>query len=288
MKIVAFTIIKNAVKQQYPIDLVIKQHKNLFNKHIIGIPRELQDDGTRELVSKATKECGQNVGLFDLDWPGETAWSEESLDKTLQQQIIDYIEEKEHANWIIKIDADEFYHENDFDQLLDMLRFTIDAKDLSIVSTSYRQYMGTPMYHVWDPTIRVRHIFKPGKAKFSGNDAMQIDPVSNMHSLSMSDIILHHIGYLKPTELITTRIKEHFTLNKSMYKLPNLSVLEGYKFSFPTHKNNCKLWPIAIRTILDGTPNEIEYFKHSLEDVPLEIRENMNRFSFYDPFKKAD
>lgn len=286
MRIAGFTIIKNANKFSYPIAEVIEQHKDFFDMHFIGVPMEDQDDdGTRQLVEETAKRVGQEVIMVDLDWPSkDTAWTEESLDKTLQDVLIETIElGMEQGNpqfdWIVKIDADEFYDDDSIQELKEMMEIMAGSSN-TCIAHNYKQYMGSLDYTVWDPTEFVCHIFQPYKAKFSGNDAMQFRPTEG-EIVYLESIYLHHIGYVKDPDLITTRIREHLVLNESMYPdaVHNNEKWRDYEFRFPANVPGAKLWPIGI----SDQPNETEYTPVDPSTLPSVLRNKKDAFNFYQP-----
>jgi len=292
--IIGFTIIKNALKEHYPIDLVIKQHKDLFDLHYIGVPLKDQDeDGTRALVERVASECGQNIELMELDWPGGGAWSQESLDKILQQKIVEEIDSKFTRNdWVIKIDADEFYHEDDFPLLKEIIDISLieGAANWNSIVTGYLQFCGSLENTIFDPTQQVFHIFRNQTgARFVGNDAMAIMPHKNpIHTVT--PLKLHHIGYVKSRERISTRIKEHMVLNGSVYQkaygLTKEQVDEkvsNYEFEFPAHRKGAKLWPLGIAVLFGGAENFTEYKPFNPDLLPRELLKEKDNMRFFTP-----
>lgn len=280
-KIIGFSIAKNVVREKYPIELVIEQHKDLFDEHWIGVPREDQDeDGTREHILAAATNCGQTVVLYELNWPGEGAWTEESLDRTHQQEMLDYMQENFDENtWFIKIDADEFYWEGDFELIKDTIDVCHEDGYINTIWTNYLQFVGSVEYFVDDPTHQVFHIFRNKKGvRFGGNDAMILVAEGEMYPLD--EVYLHHIGYVKDADRITTRIREHIVLNQSMY--PDTKIPKDWKFEFPVHKKGAKLWPLGI-AVLRGAPNEVEYTKKDYGTMPQVLFNHMEKLRFFIP-----
>ena len=278
--VIGFSIAKNCIREGYPIDLVIKQHTGLFDMHIVGVPRGEQDeDGTGQLVARTAAECGQALTTLFLDWPGEGAWTEESLDKTHQQKILDHIEATYDDDvWVIKIDADEFYHEQDFADIREAIEICHDG-GIDSIWTGYKQFMGSLNYTVWDPTTQVFHIFRNKRGvQFGGNDAMIL--VAGKDPYPLDEVTLNHIGYVKPARKINTRIHEHLILNESMY--PGIKVPEDWNFTFPRHVEGKRLWPLGIAEI-KGQPNEAEYFTVDPRDLPKELREQSDEMMFHNP-----
>jgi len=313
MQIAGLTIAKNCNKFKYPIAECIEQHKAFFNYHIIGVPFNEQDNDdtiktifnvchnlnlTCEYIDDISEitninQCSTlkyiftnlenipNVILYPLDWPGQnTAWSQESLDKILQQHILDNINwTQNEIDWIVKIDVDEFYSNDDIEFLKEIMEIYLDS-DINAIAHNYSQYVGSLRYTVYDPTTYVCHIFKPGKAIFAGNDAMQFKVTEGSVNY-IDNIYLFHIGYCKDPDLITTRIKEHLVLNSSMYPnaIKQAKKWKDYKFEFPKHKKGAKLWPIGI----SDAPNETEYKKADINKLPLVLLKKIEEFNFYVP-----
>lgn len=285
--IIGFTLAKNAVAEEYPIDLCILQHTHLFDIHYIGVPRPDQDeDDTQGLVRQMAAVCEQSVVVIELDWPGDGAWTEESLDKKLQTKMLEIIQINHSlSDWIIKIDADEFYSENDFNQIrmyMDIAESTWGTEsEICNLSTGYLQFFGSLMYTVKDPTEVVWHIFKNNRTvRFLGNDAMIL--MADGDSLNIDNCKLHHIGYVKPADKITKKIKEHLILNASVY---NVRLSDDWEFKWPRHKKGAYQWPIGLGPILHKEENAIEYCYYDKDKLPFALRDRIAKFTFCWPLE---
>lgn len=277
-----YSLAKNCLREQYPIDLCIKQHKDLFDTHYFGVPFEHQDtDGTVDAIRKAARECGQNVQILRYDWGGDGAWTKESLDKIIQREMLQTITNRHGTNvdWIIKCDVDEMYHEKDFPKLKEFFEVFSEDDSITSIQTNYLQFCGSLAHTIKDPTDRVWHVFRGDSAPYYwGNDAMIIR-TSKGQGMYLEDVFLHHVGYCKPTSLLTTKIREHIILNSSVYgsSIDSYQILK-YNFEFPKHVPGKYLWPLGIAP-LRGAPNECEYFPFNADDLPQELKKNLERFN---------
>src|SRR5690606_30266577 len=250
-----------------------------------GVPYAEQDtDRTVELIKDTARLCGQKIVIQRYNWPGDGAWTQESLDKIIQAKLLKEIidRHKSKFTWIVKIDCDEFLHEDDFSHLKMMTGAFSEEETVSpttAIVTNYRQYCGSLSWRIDDPTEKVYHIFRSdAEPYFAGNDAMILKTRIGQE-IWLDDIYLHHVGYCKNPELLTTKIKEHVVLNSSVY--PDLSPekLKNYHFEFPKNVAGKRLWPLGIASFR-GQENECEYFPVEKSEVPKFLIENEERFKF--------
>jgi hypothetical protein len=280
--IIGFTIIKNAIAQQYPIELVMLQHQDLFDMHIIGVAKE-NDDETVQLIHDTATKCRNVINIINLDWPGDGAWTEESLDKTLQSHIVDYIDHTHGPDdWVIKIDADEFYHEKDFDEIKRMIEICA-ATGTTNISTNYLQFCGSLEYTIWDPTSQVFHIYRnKSGVQWAGNDAMILK--TEEPPLYLEEVYLHHIGYVKDPSLINVRLQEHLVLNET--PMSSLGIkpgdMDSFEFTWPKHVEGARLWPMGI-AVANGVDNEVEYQFFGEDNLPLELFKKANKMTWFKP-----
>ena len=286
-KLFGITLCKNLNKYDFPLEMNLLQHKDLFDHRIFIVPREDQDlDQTAKTIVDICAQNNISSELFRVDWPTEKGFQEESIDKTLQQKAIQYIEEKywddeDNDVWVIKHDADEFIHEKDFGTIHEYIE-NFNNTDITLVGFNYRQFLGSLEYTVSDPTTCTYHLYKVGyAAKFPGNDAMNVETMGD--SVYIEDIYINHIGYVKNKQQLTTKIQEHFILNESVYSDIDGEKLSQFQFEFPLHKQGASmLWPLAFAVIY-GRKNETEYIKIPDEELPKQFILNKNKYKFYMP-----
>lgn len=282
--LVGFSLCKNLNKYQYPIDLCIEQHKDLVDQHWFIVPKQSQDtDGTIKTIQETCNRLGIKPGFFTVDWPGESGFGEESIDKILQQRFIDEICPAFDTNdFFIKLDIDEFIHEKDFRQIKDTIKI-LEGTDITSISLNYLQFLGSVEFTCFDPTTRTTHIFRnSSNVHFAGSDAMNI--TTNGDDLYLEEVFIFHTGYVKSKELLSLKLREHFTLNQSVYKDVSNQFTDPNRitFEFPKHQKSAKLWPLGI-AVLRGQENSIEYRKFDTEKLPLVLKTNVEKLRFYLP-----
>lgn len=278
--IIGFSLAKLVNRNDYPIDINILQHRNLFDMHYFGVPKKDQDeDGTAQSIIDAGEKYNQNIKIVELDWPDKNVWTEESLDAKLQTQLIQHIEQSfTDKDWVIKIDLDELYHEKDFAYIQECIE-TCNRIGIDNITHGYYQFFGSLRNRVKDPTQVVSHIFKNGSFhSWGGNDAMIIR-TQNGIPYPMPTVKLHHIGYCRSAEKLTEKLHEHIRLNKSVY--PDIK-LENYQWTWPSNVPGAYLWPQGI-AVLRGAKNEVEYIPHDIETLPFTLKDNLERFDFHLP-----
>lgn len=269
MKIYGLTIIKNAISQNYPIAEVMLQHQGLFDVHIIGVASENNDE-TRQLVENTAWKCENEIVIKEIEWPNkDVAWTEESLDKKLEVQLEKFIPENE---WIIKVDADEALHEKDFAEIKE-LATAFYTSDVDVIAFNYLPFIGSLATAYKDSCHYAARMWKNGKGYYGHNDAMTIVP-NKMGTVHWVDhIYLYHFGYLKSKDLLTQKLKEHYTLNKSVLRPIDAEQIE---WKWPDHV----VGAVKSEVLFD----KVEYIPVKLGDIPKEFRDNKDKFNFYIPW----
>jgi hypothetical protein len=284
--LIGFTLCKNANKYQYPIELCIEQHKDLLTEHWFIVPKKDQDtDGTVNTIVQACYRNDVTWKIFEVDWPGDEGFGQESIDKIQQQRFIDEIcpNYPDHV-WFIKLDADEFLHEKDFPTIINLIK-EINDTGITSIAINYIQFLGSVEYTCFDPTERTTHLFKNSSgAFFPGNDAMNI--FTSGDEIYLEDVFVHHIGYVKSEDQLSIKLREHFLLNESVYKdvSENFKSKDNIRFKFPRNQKSAKLWPLGI-AVLRGIENAIEYRKFNTDKLPLSLRQNIEKLRFHLPME---
>ena len=109
MKISIYTYLRNGLFLDYHAVQMLKHHLPLADEIIVN--EGFSDDGTYEAI----KDIDPKVRIFRRHWddvpPGETWWG----------VLSDEAREKCTGDWCIKLDADEFIPEWEFDRIRQML-----------------------------------------------------------------------------------------------------------------------------------------------------------------------
>lgn len=281
---IGITLCKNMNKYKFPIVANIEQHVGLFKDgRIFVVPLPGQDvDHTIATIEEACKKFNQEYSLLHVDWPTEEGFHIESIDKILQQKAIDLIEKDcSPTQWVIKHDADEFISERDFEKLFETVKLVSDT-DITLIGMRYRQFVGSCRNTVWDPTTETYHVYRVGSgAHFPGNDAMNVKTMGE--SIILDDVYVNHFGYVKSHELLNTKVREHVTLNKSVYSNRFTDEqLTSFKWEFPLNVKGKRLWPLGIGP-LSGQPNEAEYFPFDISQLPYVLRRDLFMYDYYVP-----
>lgn len=287
--LIGISLAKNVIKYEYPIEENILQHYGFYDKWFIIVPKKDQDtDGTIDLISSIREKNGfDNIVLANIDWPTEESFYTESIDKILQQKVIDILRPRFSNNiWFHKHDIDEFLSFADQSAILNLIHvFGYDDEvkndDITSMSTKWTQLIKSYKYYCWDPTNEKHHFVRNvGNISFRGNDAS--DLFTDVGVSLPTEVITYHTGYVKSEEQLTTKVKEHINLNRSIYgsQIEHLEdKLKDWKFSFPAANFGARCWPLGIAD-LKGQPNELEYFLQDIDNLPEIILENKDKFDF--------
>lgn len=218
MKLSAFTLIKNAVKFDYPIIESINSVINEVDEYIINIGL-IDEDGTEDLI---VQHFGHNtkVRLIYSDWETKeqgTAFFSNQTNKSLDVAT---------GDWCIYLQADECFHEED----LPKIRKAIESAELQGkqgIICDYLHFEKNPRtirktysdgFDAYDSEIR---ILKNNGNLVSFGDAQSFcfmddlmdprGPQPAMHRkdrLYKSDIKIYHYGYLKDPKKLYQKKKE--------------------------------------------------------------------------------
>lgn len=198
MKLSAFTIVKNAIKLDYPIIESIKSLEPFVDEYVINIG--VSEDETRKLIHD---NFGNNPKfiLFDSEWEGKEqgmAFFRNQTNKAL---------EKCSGDWCFYLQADECVHEDEMKEL----RLQIEVADLSQRKAIVFNFLHFEMdykhtkktysegFDAYEHEIR---LIKSGFGIKSCGDAMgfaigNIDIKSMPQILHMSQFHIFHYGYVK-------------------------------------------------------------------------------------------
>lgn len=231
-KISVYTIIKNAIKFDYPIIEAIQSILPIADEVIINLGDS--EDGTKGLVHKCF-DGFEKVKIFDRVWAGK--------DKGTQFL-------REESNWakdqcknevVMYIQADEIYSEEDHEKILDAAKTLYERKDLAGALFKWRHFDGD--FGSLNPDSypeEVRLIRKDlcesiGDAQSMGLIPAQKNNVRAFKELLLdTDVRVFHIGWVREPKKMLGKLKDF----DGYYHDENW-IKETYKDEASKHPNEC-------------------------------------------------
>jgi len=195
MKVVGFTIIKNAILYDYPVVEAIQSVLPLCDDFVVSVGKS--DDATLELIRGLGNP---KIRIMETEWD----LSKREGGEVLALETNKVINEMGKAfDWAFYIQADEVLHEQHIDAVREAM---LQHRHHSLVDGllfRYLHFYGSYDYigtssRWYSREIRV---FKPGRGVYSFRDAQGFRKANNeMLWVKEIDACIHHYGWVKAPE----------------------------------------------------------------------------------------
>lgn len=205
MKVSGFTIIRNAVKNDYPVVEAITSVLPICDEFVVAVGKS--DDATYELIKNIPSDKIRII---------ETVW-----DDTLREGGRTFALETDKAyqaispdtEWCFYIQADEVLHEKYYDTVCDaMIRFK-DDKSIDGLLFNYKHFYGSYDYvgESWQWYRREIRIIRNNKNIFSYKDAQGFrkKPSAKLN-VKLIDAYIYHYGWVKDPRLMQKKINNWY------------------------------------------------------------------------------
>ena len=205
VKLSAFTIIKNAVKFDYPLIESIKSVLPIVDEYVInaGIPDE---DGTIDLLKREFAN-EKKVKIFTSIWEGK------------EQGIKFFTSQTNKAKdackneWCLYVQADEVYHEGDYNKIKQLINKYDDNPEIAGFSFNFLHLYGN--YHTISDgaykkefrLIRKNRVISVGDAYTFGLKESGIPLVNFGNMYIPSDVRVFHYGWVRQAEKMLLKVK---------------------------------------------------------------------------------
>lgn len=193
MKVVGFTIIKNAIQYDYPVVESIQSVLPLCDVFVVSVGKS--DDATLALIQGLNHP---KIRIMETEWD----LSKREGGAVLAIETNKAIAELGHAfDWAFYIQADEVLHEQHLHAVQEAMQQ--HRRDAQVDGLLFRyvhfygsyDYIGTSS-RWYSHEIRV---FKPGRGVYSFRDAQGFRKGNNeMLQVKEIDACMHHYGWVKP------------------------------------------------------------------------------------------
>lgn len=226
MKVSGFTIVRNAIKYDYPVVESIRSILPLCDEVIVAVGNS--DDGTRELV---TSIGSPKIRIIDTVW-------DESLRKGGEVLAVEtnkaYDAVSPESTWAIYIQADEVLHEDGYERLMNCMKgYQSDPKVEGLV-LKYLHFYGSYDF-IADSRKWYRkevRIIRNDKKIRSYKDAQGFRKEGKKLNVRLTGATVCHYGWVKPPEFIRSKLQYFHTLwHDEQWMEKNKARLESFDYS---------------------------------------------------------
>ena len=194
MVVSGFTIVRNAIRYDYPVVESILSVLPLVDEFIVLVGNS--DDGTRELIESIWSE---KIKIFDSIWDDSLREGGRVLavETDKAQQLI-----RKDADWAIYIQADELMHQDDFPAIKDAMTKWLNSKEVDGLLFDYTHFYGDYQF-VADSRKWYRNeirIIRPHTGIQSWKDAQGFRKQGQKLKVKKANARIFHYGWVKPPE----------------------------------------------------------------------------------------
>jgi len=226
MKVSGFTIIRNAIKNDYPVIEAITSVLPVCDEFIVAVGKS--EDATYDLIRQIPSD---KIRIIETVWDdtlreGGRTFALET-DKAFQAVSPD-------SDWCFYIQADEVLHEKYLDTVRDaMIRFKGD-KQVEGLLFNYKHFWGSYDYvgESWQWYRREIRIIRNNKDIFSYKDAQGFRKKPNQKlNVKLINATIYHYGWVKDPRLMQTKMKNWYKFYKDESWI-NSNVIDDNEYDY--------------------------------------------------------
>ncbi len=271
MKVSGFTIIRNAIKNDYPVIEAITSVLPVCDEFIVAIGKS--EDATYDLIKKIPSD---KLRIIETVWDdtlreGGRTFALET-DKALQAV-------SPESDWCFYIQADEVLHEKYHDTVREaMIRFK-DDKMVDGLLFSYRHFWGSYDYvgESWQWYRREIRIIRNNKDIFSYKDAQGFRKKPNQKlNVKLINATMYHYGWVKDPRLMQSKMKNWYRFYKDESWINN-NVVEDNEYDY-SRINSLELF--------EGTHPEVMMARIARKNWKFDHDISMRRYSKKEKIKR--
>ena len=202
MLVSGFTIVRNAVRYDYPVVESIRSLLPLVNEMVVAVGDS--DDGTRERVLSIGSS---KIRIIDTVW-------DENLRRggMILAQQTDLALQACTGDWCFYLQADEVLHERDYPRLERTMRANLHRRSVEGLSFRYHHFRAD--YSIRDPLPYRRQvrIVRPGIGVHSFGDACGFQIDQRKLRTTSTGAWVYHYGYVKPPSRMAAKMDYFLSL----------------------------------------------------------------------------
>jgi glycosyltransferase involved in cell wall biosynthesis len=226
MKVSGFTIVRNAVKYDYPVAESIASILPLCDEVIVAVGHS--EDGTRSLIESIGSP---KIRIIDTVWDEALRKGGEVL-AVETNKAFDAISPE--STWAVYIQADEVLHEDGIAGLADAMKKWEANPDVEGFVLNYLHFYGSYDFIAdsrkwYKKEVRV---IRNDKKIRSYKDAQGFRKEGKKLRVNTSEATMFHYGWVKPPEYIRSKLKYFHTLwHDEAWMEKNKAGLESFDYS---------------------------------------------------------
>jgi len=194
MKVTGFTIIRNAIKYDYPVVESIKSILPICDEFVVAVGES--EDETRELVSSIS---ANKIKIIDTKWDMSLRTGGRVLAEETNKALNSLSED---TDWGFYIQADEVMHEQWLPHLMKAMELYKDDPITEGLLVNYLHFYGSYDY-IGDSRRWYRkeiRIVKPKAGLSSYRDAQGFRINDRKLVVKQTNAFMHHYGWVKPPD----------------------------------------------------------------------------------------
>jgi len=271
MKVSGFTIIRNAIKNDYPVIEAITSVLPVCDEFIVAVGKS--EDTTYDLIKQIPSD---KIRIIETVWDdtlraGGRTFALET-DKALQAV-------SPESDWCFYIQADEVLHEKYHDTVREaMIRFK-DDKMVDGLLFNYRHFWGSYDYvgESWQWYRREIRIIRNNKDIFSYKDAQGFRKKPNQKlNVKLINATIYHYGWVKDPRLMQSKMKNWYRFYKDESWINN-NVVQDNEYDY-SRINSLELF--------DGTHPEVMMARIARKNWKFDHDISMKRYSKKEMIKR--
>jgi glycosyltransferase involved in cell wall biosynthesis len=229
MRVVGATIVRDALRLEYPIIEAIKSVLPLVDEMVVNVGRS--DDGTFELLVSAFAQ--QNVVVLDRDW-------DLSEGGAVLAQETNIAMRQSEADWVVYIQADEVLHEDGIPALQNGMSEYLNDERVEGLLVDFVHHYGLPEIVATSRTWYRREvrIVKTNSGAASYHEAQGFRTPRGRIRAAKCGARYHHYGWVRSAATLEAKSEADFRIYgrkkpKSVQGLPWEYALKEFLGSHP-------------------------------------------------------
>ncbi len=203
MKVCGFTVVKNAIHNDYPVVESIKSALPLCDHFLVALGNS--DDNTEQVISEINSP---KVEVVHTQWP-ENFFDDPWFLSKLTNEAFDLIPDE--YDWCLYLQSDEVLHENDYDELKKEMTYHNNNPDVDGLIFNWYHFWGSYCYYGWSRKWYRRdvRIIKNNKDIRSWHDAQGFR-LKNGGKITgaITNARIYHYGWVKNLKSIYKKIEK--------------------------------------------------------------------------------
>ncbi|MDP4280944.1 MAG: glycosyltransferase family 2 protein [Bacteroidota bacterium] len=226
MKISGFTLVRNAIKFDYPIVESIRSILPVCDEVVVAVGNS--DDGTRELITSIGSE---KIRIIDTIWD-ESLREGGAVLAVETNKAFDAI--SPDADWAFYIQGDEVFHESQCQEAIREMEKWKDDPETEGLLFNYYHFYGSYDY-IGDSRRWYRNevrIIRNDKRIRSYRDAQGFRIENRPLKVRKTDLNMYHYGWVRPPEIFKEKLSYFNTLwHDEKWLEKNKPQIESFDYS---------------------------------------------------------